>query len=91
MNNRNRGFFSKSTMLYAFSLFFPQSLYINLHGKNIPKPQKHPEFDTKSPLRYNSFHTLLTGIHKIATKMAFTYKKIIKTAHFMRQSINLTG
>ena len=57
INVRNGDFFSKSKMLYYSSLVVHQTSYISLHGKNIPKPQKHPEFDTKSPLRQNSFHT----------------------------------
>ena len=88
MNVRNGDFFSESRMLYVFSLFFPQSLQINLHGKNIPKPQKHPEFDTKSPLQKISFHTLLTRIHKMAPKSSLSYKNIIKTAQSMIKSIN---
>jgi hypothetical protein len=40
-------FFSKYTILYISLLFSPQPSYINLHGKNIYKPQKHPGFDKK--------------------------------------------
>jgi hypothetical protein len=60
-------------MLYVFSLFFHQTSYINFHGKNIPKPQKHPDFDTKSPLQQNSFPTFGTKIQKMAAKLSFSY------------------
>jgi hypothetical protein len=38
-------------MLNASALFFDQISYINLHGKNIPKPQKHPEFDFSGKIK----------------------------------------